>query len=435
MPISSKSINKMLMPPDMSKIKISAGKKFKPFSPQSMVFNCKNGISPGEAAIIAIIANPKLRAVRDKRKIASAQLLQAGILPNPSFSYNIGIPADKKKNNKINSFGLGLDWDVSSLILRSTRMDAAKADASSIDLEIAWQEWQVAEDARLHAWNLIFAEKRLALVKSKKTIFKKILNNTIKSVDIGIATKLDLAMAEASMQEAELSFIDEKAKINRERLKFNRAVGFLPEKIIPMEKDIVPLLKKCPPVKTLFNNAMEKRLDLAALRLGYKSGEARVRGAVYSQFPKINIGLIREKDTDGLKTTGFGINIELPFFDRSQGHIAMERASRRKLYDEYVLRVFEARSDIASLVQAIKSIRQKITGVDNTAASLKIFVKNCSKAAKAGRIDIFSYYKALEKLFTMQIHRIDLEQKIIDRKIGLEIASGCYGLVTQTKPK
>ncbi len=423
------------MPPDMSKIKIPAGKKFFPFSSQSMIFNCKDGISPGEAAIIAVIANPKLRVVRDKRKIASAQLLQAGILPNPSFSYNIGIPAHGEKNNKVYSFGFGLGWDISSLIMRSIRMDAAKADASSIDLEIAWQEWQVAEDARLHAWNLIFAEKRLALVKSKKTILKKILNNTIKSVDMGTATKLDLSMAETAMQEAELSFIDEKAKINRERLEFNRAAGFPPGKIIPMEKDIVPLSEKCPPVKTLFNYAMEKRLDLAALRLGYKSEEARVRGAVYSQFPKINIGLTREKDTDGLKTTGFGINIELPFFDRSEGHIAMERASRRKLYDEYVFRVFKARSDIASLVQAIKSIRKKITGVDNTTASLKIFVKNCRIAAYSGRIDIFSYYKALENLFTIQIHRIDFEQKIIDRKIGLEIASGCYGLVRQTKLK
>ena len=43
-----------------------------------------NGITPTQAAIIAVLANPKLRADRNRRGVAEAQLIQAGILPNPS---------------------------------------------------------------------------------------------------------------------------------------------------------------------------------------------------------------------------------------------------------------------------------------------------------------------------------------------------------------
>ena len=50
-------------------------------------FDIRNGLSPDEAAVLAVIANPKLRASRDERQLAAAQLLQAGILPNPQFSY------------------------------------------------------------------------------------------------------------------------------------------------------------------------------------------------------------------------------------------------------------------------------------------------------------------------------------------------------------
>ncbi len=438
MPISSQSINKMLIPPDMSKIKFpvkkfkaaqinQTGKRYEYFPYSSPPFNISDGLSPNEAAIFAIIANPKLRMVRDKQKIASAQLLQAGILPNPSFSYNIGIPADK--DNKVNSFGLGFDWDIYSLILRTTRMDAAKAHISSINLDIAWQEWQVAENARLHACNLIFAEKRLGLTKSKKAVFQKMLSDMIKGVDFGVKTQLDFSTARTGMQEAELEVINAKAKVIGERMKLNRTIGFPPGKIIPMEKNILPVLGQIPPVKTLFKTALDSRLDLAAFRFGYKSQEARVRGAVRSWFPKINIGLTREKDTDGLTTTGFGLNIELPFFDHNQGHIAMERASRRQLFDEYTLRIFETRADITSLVLTIKAVRQRITGIDKALFSLKIFAESCSSAADAGSIDIFSCYKALENLFQRRIQKIDLEQKIVDLGIGLEIASGRYGLV------
>jgi outer membrane protein, heavy metal efflux system len=48
-----------------------------------------NGITPTQAAIIAVLANPKLRAERNRRGLAEAQLIQAGILPNPSISYSI----------------------------------------------------------------------------------------------------------------------------------------------------------------------------------------------------------------------------------------------------------------------------------------------------------------------------------------------------------
>src|SRR5207247_2811730 len=43
----------------------------------------RRGIGPDDAATIALYSNPALRAIRDRRGLASAQLIQAGILPNP----------------------------------------------------------------------------------------------------------------------------------------------------------------------------------------------------------------------------------------------------------------------------------------------------------------------------------------------------------------
>jgi len=43
-----------------------------------------------EAAAIALYSNPALRAIRDRRGLAAAPLVQAGILPNPVVSYSRG---------------------------------------------------------------------------------------------------------------------------------------------------------------------------------------------------------------------------------------------------------------------------------------------------------------------------------------------------------
>ncbi|NOZ70503.1 MAG: TolC family protein [Chloroflexi bacterium] len=392
-------------------------------------FDDRDGLSPEEAAILAVIVNPALRAVRDRRGIASAQLLQAGILPNPQLSYDLGIPVGGNTQGRVNSFGLGLGWDITSLISRGARLDAAKAHAAAVDLNVAWQEWQVAEAARLHAYRLVIAGKRLAAAKQAGAFFQRLRKDVKQGVALGIKTRLDLSAAETSLQEARSQVLNAQSTMEQERLAFNRALGLPSQRVVPLEKDIAWQLEQCPPAKALFENAETKRLDLLALKLGYESQEARVRTAVRSQFPKINLGLTGGRDTDGIKTVGMGVSIDLPFFDRNQGRIAKERASRQQLFDEYTARLFETRADIDRLVAAIEATRRQFAAIDESLSTGKALAENLSRAADAGQVDVFSYYKAMGAFYDKKIQRIELEQKMIDLGIALEIASGRYGLV------
>jgi hypothetical protein len=54
---------------------------------EPLIVDLAHGIGPDEAAAIALFSNPALRSIRDRRGLASAQLIQAGILPNPVVSY------------------------------------------------------------------------------------------------------------------------------------------------------------------------------------------------------------------------------------------------------------------------------------------------------------------------------------------------------------
>ena len=91
LPLDKAAVEKALAPLDLNSITIQAQMIHHPLL-KPVDFDLRGGLSPDQAAILAVIANPDLRALRDKKGIAQAQLLQAGILPNPQVSYNMDFP-------------------------------------------------------------------------------------------------------------------------------------------------------------------------------------------------------------------------------------------------------------------------------------------------------------------------------------------------------
>jgi hypothetical protein len=55
--------------------------------------------------------------------------------------------------------------------------------------------------------------------------------------------------------------------------------------------------------------------------------------------PKLNVGANYARDTTGVYALTPGVTISLPTFDRNQGNIAIEQASRQLLHEEYQARL------------------------------------------------------------------------------------------------
>jgi len=192
-----------------------------------------------------------------------------------------------------------------------------------------------------------------------------------------------------------------------------------------LEKNIAPPdVKTLPPVAQLANGLEERRLDLLALKSGYQSQEEKLRAAILSQFPKINIGFAHTGDTTNVITTGFAVTIDLPIFDRNQGVVAVESATRTKLFDEYVARLFEARGEIARLVADINSLQHQIDAGEKSIPILQKVADTYREALLRGNADILSYYVARAEWVTKRLELLDLKRQLADMSVGLEIAAG-----------
>jgi len=426
LPLDKAAVESSLAPPDLEAVRVQAKDIQHPIL-KPLDFDISNGLSPDEAAILAVLASPKLRAIRDQRGIAAAQLLQAGILPNPQLSYGLDIPTAGMIQGTVNAFNFGLNWEITSIISRGAKRGAAKADAVSVDLDTSWQEWQAAEGAKIQVYHLYFFDQQLAVARKEEEDLRENLGRVKRGADLGLVTVVDLAAAEAAVQKMHTTVLTTEQQREHERLALNDSLGFPGSDLIPLEQNIaLPDVKTLPSPDALTEGLEERRLDLLALRSGYRSEEERLRAAILSQFPKISIGFAHAGDTGNVITTGFGVTIDLPLFDRNQGAIAVEKATRAKLYDEYVARLFEARGEIARAIADMKSLQRQVEAAQASLPILQNVVDSYRRALLQGNADVLTYYNARGDLIARRIELFDLKRQLADLHVALEIAAGRY---------
>ncbi len=425
-PLTPESVQKALAPPSAEELRVKAANIKHPLL-KPVAFDETKGLSPDEAAVLAVLTNPGLRALRDQRGIAQAELLQAQLLPNPVLSAGLEFPTGGTTQGTVDAYGLGLDWDLSELISYSARNQSAKSSAAEIDLYIAWQEWQVAEGAKASVYRLIALRREKELAAESDRLLSENLEVVRKAVDRGLLTRLDLAAAASARDQVHAVFLDLQKQSEQERLDLNYLLGQPPEKQIKLRPETELPSSFTPPAQEILSSDLEsRRLDLLALHRGYDAQEASLRAAILDQFPKISVGLIHARDTGNVVTTGFGVSIALPIFDRNQGQVALQKATRQELFDEYTDRVATAYSDIGKLRAGIESLNGQIRAGEESVPNLEKLVDAYRTQSATGDVDVLSYYAAWNELNQKQIEILSLKQELAEARIALELETGIY---------
>lgn len=317
-PLTAEGVDEALRAPETSALSVRASTLHHPLLP-SVTIDMRDGLDPDEAAVVAVLVHPMLRAVRDERGLADAQLLQAGLLPNPQLSATVEPVTGGATAGTFTGYGYGATWDLSALIARRAKVDSARANRSGVELDVAWQEWQVAQAARLAVYSLIGLQEQADLSRQMRDRLADNLALVGKAEQAGLMTGLDLSAAETASNQAQADWIDLQDQVRQQSLALNRALGLPPGTPISLQQGtVLPSRLDLPPEQDVLFGLEERRLDLVALRKGYESQEAAVRVAVLEQFPKINLGVSQARDTSDVITLPFAVSVDLPVFDRNQ---------------------------------------------------------------------------------------------------------------------
>jgi outer membrane protein TolC len=385
-------------------------------------FDPRRPLDIDDIAMIAVANNPDLRAKRSRVGVAEAQVFAAGILPNPQLSFEYGFLVGGP--GMANSVLAGLSQEVVSLLTLSTRKQAARAGEVSVELDVVWQEWQVVSRARLLFVDAVSLSEQRRLIEESLQLFKERYQRSHQAMQAGNEVLPTVASDLVALNAAETQRNDIEVLSLKNRHDLNALLGLTPEATLRLASDArLPALDSDRLVPLLMDLAA-RRPDLLALRAGYQAQEEKVRRAVIEQFPRLSVGSTFLSDTTPVQSQSAAATVSLPIFDRNQGNIAIEHATREQLRQEYQARLDaadgEARRLISELRLAEDQYRSSLDGVRR----LRDAVAEAEPAFRAGNLDERTFVDLRTSLLARQIATARLKQSILQQRVGLQTLIG-----------
>jgi len=382
-------------------------------------FDLSDGLDLAEVGTLAVVNNPDLRVQRARLHLAGAQSFSAGLLPDPQISVGIDKPTGNS-SGLVNATLLGLSYDIIPLIDRAARVEAARQGQEMVRLDLLWQEWQVIQQARSLAVRLQLEEMQLAMLHTVLGLYQQRYEQSARALLDGDIT-LDITGTDLTALLDVLSQINQIEQTHNEsRHSFNLLLGLDPQ--------LAVVLTPLPQQTALDPDVVEARLamlpqvrpDLLALKAGYQSQESRVRAAILAQFPSLGIGVNMARDTGGIKTAGLSVSLNLPLFSGNRGNIAIERATREQLQEEYRARLASAHTEADRLLQLQVILDQQLNDLQIYLPILETMVTRARKAYAEGEIDALTFLNMESTWVNKRLEQISLEQAVWENRIALE---------------
>ncbi len=368
------------------------------------------GLDETTVMTLAIFNNPDLKAARLQAGIAGAQLLQAGLLPDPQFDTGFA-------TSVLNYGGvLALNQQIQTLLTRGAAKAAARASAQQVNLNILWQEWQVAEQARE-----LFIQARTnsqlhTVLRSMRLLLANRYLRDQAAMQRGDATAGVVASDLYDLSNADTALRQLKTQISLNDHSLNALLGLDPSVHLHLIGPIsVPVLTDAE-YRSAIAALPHHRADLLALQAGYQSQEETLRRAILAQFPALSAGVELERDpVEGVNAGGPEVSLSLPLFNRNRGQIAIERATRAVLRQTYLARLDSAQSQTDLVWQASKILAAQLKELDTQLPEL-------AQTATAAQQSLHQYNLNAPLYVTLESNLLGKQAEEIRLRASLETA-------------
>jgi outer membrane protein TolC len=387
-------------------------------------FDPSNGLDVTEIAMLAVANDPHLIVQRDAAGVAHAQAYAAGLLPDPQLNYEHDRPTGDYPPGTTDAYTAGLTFDLGNLITRSARVESARAGARQVDLDLLWSEWQAIAQARTLFDRVYYQHplvSRLEQEQSALAPMQAAIARALRSGDLTYdtaSTGLNAASDVANL------LGDARRQLDSAEHDLHDLLGL--DASVPLHLAGGPFAvdPDAREARRALDDMTVRRPDLLALQAGYRAQDAKLRAAILAQFPAITVGFVKARDNSNISSEGLSIALSLPLFDGNRGNIAIERATRRQLHDQYAARLLTDRNDVQRLVGDLRNDRTQRTALAAHAAQLALARKNARTNYAAGRLDWPTYLALRTQSLAADTALLALDQNTHETAIALDALVG-----------
>jgi cobalt-zinc-cadmium efflux system outer membrane protein len=371
------------------------------------------------AVELALAGNPFLRARLEELGVAQADLAQASRLANPGVGF-ARLSGDGERQTSAHLAADVVDW-----LTQPLRTKVAVAELERTKLEVGDAILELALEARraFHGYQaaaqLASRLEQIAAIDRAAAEFAAALRRA------GNATALELAGVEASLAETRAELARGRAEAARRREQVARVSALAadaPWSAAPLGAPEPVALEPA----ALADAAARQRLDLAAARWNV---DAVARALALRRrtrfFPVgVELGVERERETDGVRLTGPTVELRLPVFDTGKASVArleseLARARWQLAGVEAVARseVREKAGDLAAAAELAALYRdallpRRLEVLDGTLREYNAMLVGVFDLLTAKRLEIEAEKGALDALAAYWVARAELERAL-----------------------
>jgi len=290
----------------------------------------KGGLNRERAVQIALINNPHLQETYDELDVSQADLVQAGLLSNPTLSGSIGVQLGNTSGRP--EYEVSIVQSFLDIFMLPLRKRVAEAQFDSETLRVAYAALQLAAETSKEFAELQASEQTVELMQSISEGADAAASLATQQFDAGNVSERAVASERAVSAQAELDLGRDRLRVLEHRERLNRLLGLWgPNAAWKSAQTLQAIPAHEPALEHLEVTALKQRLDVQAARKQVETMDAALSMARTSRYTGlVNVGAHLHQDVNGPRLLGPTMSLELPIFDQRQALIGRLEAQRRQ---------------------------------------------------------------------------------------------------------
>ena len=382
--------------------------------------------------------SPRYALARTQIETAQAEVVAAGVLPNPKVSYGRFDQAGGRLNTQFDGPSQqNITLEVPILIAgqRAARKTAAerRVEVSEADVEIEYTRL-IRETWRLFV-QLLAGQERVAALEVAHRELERLKDIITGKESAGTASRYDVLRITQETLSLETRLENARTEMTGVVGEIGVLLGF-PDWKLQASGTLTPIGTSAD-IEALWRLAELNNPELEGVHRETIAADAGLERARRERWPVPSV-LFGTAFTDQPygNTLFSGFSVELPFFDRGQGGMARASAEQHAVMLKRELLLAATRQELERAVEVLKRRRETLTKFEHdvldTLPTLKQMAEDAYRLGKTGLLELLDSSRTRTEI---KLNYLELLVGEIEAELDAMMASGILvAIVEQPKP-
>ena len=365
------------------------------------------GMSLEEAVRLGLSRNPDLLGALQQLGIPNADVVQAGLISNPTLSGQYKF-ADRAGFN--NYWEASLTQNIMDFLLRGQRVELAELELEAATLRVQRVLFEASTQIKAAYFRVQADQQELQLMETMLKAASAASELALRQRRANTISQMDLVRQQAVQAETQNELYEVQGRLQVDRERLIRLLGN-PENAdtLAFHSVLPPLPDQDPALEQLQTLALEKRQEIAAARLEEKAAQQGY--SLASRFfgiDEVRVGVSSSREVEGVQITGPVMQLPLPIFNQNQGMRARYQAREKVARLEVATAVQNSRYEVRQAYRQLQAARNQVL----TARERSIPLRH--QALKLAEQQFNNMFLGIYGLLTIYREELEARQHLVE---------------------